>query len=386
MARTKLTDLGSHWMILMLPTLLVACADGGGNHVELQVEGGGGRMAYFERFENSRPVRVDSVRLDAQGHGRIRIPALPLDYYRVGLSEEDAAWVALDSNASVLVVAKAGSMALPTTVSGSTHSEWLHGFNLEARRMEDQLDSLRRLLAQGQREPGTIDALNAANNAYYAMCREFIREKPATPAMLSAISKLNMQQEMDLFKEVRDKLSGPMARSGYFLAFRDQVDRMERQLEAMKQQQAEQERLNNLIPVGGEAPEIAQESPEGRTVKLSDLRGKVVLIDFWASWCRPCRIENPNVKRVYDKYQRKGFEILGVSLDRTKEAWVEAIRQDGLPWKHCSDLASWNNSAAQTYGVSSIPYTVLVDRDGKVLAKGLRGAQLEAKLAEIFGS
>jgi len=148
---------------------------------------------------------------------------------------------------------------------------------------------------------------------------------------------------------------------------------------------AEMERLSNLIPVGSEAPDFSQQSPDGRTIALSSLRGKVVLIDFWASWCKPCRMENPNVKKVYEKYHRKGFEILGVSLDRDMDAWKNAIQQDGLPWLHVSDLGFWNNAAAQQYGISSIPFTVLVDKDGKVIDKNLRGPALEAKLAEIFG-
>lgn len=145
-------------------------------------------------------------------------------------------------------------------------------------------------------------------------------------------------------------------------------------------------RLDNLIPVGSEAPDFTQPTPDGKQLSLSSLRGKVVLIDFWASWCKPCRMENPNVKKVYDRFHGKGFEILGVSLDRTKEAWVAAIQQDGLPWKHVSDLGFWNNAAAQEYGVSSIPFTVLVDREGKVIDKNLRGAMLERRLAELFGS
>lgn len=159
---------------------------------------------------------------------------------------------------------------------------------------------------------------------------------------------------------------------------------MTQQLLAQKQQEEQQAKLDNLIPVGSEAPDFTQNSPEGKPISLSSLRGKVVLIDFWASWCRPCRMENPNVLRVYNKYHNKGFEILGVSLDKTKEAWTGAIKQDGLPWKHVSDLQFWNNAVAQQYGVSAIPYTVLVDREGKVLAKNLRGPALEEKLAEVL--
>lgn len=137
---------------------------------------------------------------------------------------------------------------------------------------------------------------------------------------------------------------------------------------------------------GAMAPEIDLPTPEGNNIKLSDLRGKIVLIDFWASWCGPCRRENPNVVRVYEKYKDKGFEILGVSLDRDRARWVQAIEQDGLEWLHVSDLKFWQSVAAQTYGVSGIPYTVLVDREGKIIASRLRGAALENKLAEIFGT
>ncbi len=137
---------------------------------------------------------------------------------------------------------------------------------------------------------------------------------------------------------------------------------------------------------GAMAPEINLPTPEGKNLKLSDLRGKVVLIDFWASWCGPCRRENPNVVRVYEKYKDKGFEILSVSLDKDRSRWLQAIEQDGLEWLHVSDLKFWQSEAAQTYGVGSIPYTVLVDREGKIIASRLRGAALENKLAEIFGT
>ena len=139
------------------------------------------------------------------------------------------------------------------------------------------------------------------------------------------------------------------------------------------------------LAIGAEAPEIALPTPQGEVLKLSDLRGKVVLIDFWASWCGPCRRENPNVVRVYDRYKNRGFEILGVSLDRSREPWLQAIAADGLTWKHVSDLRFWQSTAAQTYQIGSIPATILLDREGRILAKNLRGPALEAKLAEILG-
>lgn len=136
---------------------------------------------------------------------------------------------------------------------------------------------------------------------------------------------------------------------------------------------------------GGTAPDFKQATPEGKDFGLSDLRGKVVLIDFWASWCGPCRRENPNVVKLYNQYKDEGFTVLGVSLDTDRNRWLGAIEADGLTWPHISDLKGWQNSAAQLYGVRSIPHTVLVDREGKIIARNLRGATLEEKLAELFG-
>jgi len=144
-------------------------------------------------------------------------------------------------------------------------------------------------------------------------------------------------------------------------------------------------KLKGAAGIGDEAANITGPNPEGKVIDLKSLRGKYVLIDFWASWCGPCRRENPNVVRLYNKYKSKGFEILGVSLDNKKDKWVAAIAKDKLTWPHVSDLKGWSSALAKPYGVKGIPYTVLVDKEGKILAKKLRGAALEAKLKSIFG-
>lgn len=156
-------------------------------------------------------------------------------------------------------------------------------------------------------------------------------------------------------------------------------------LQTLQQQITEQSKPKPAVAIGEAAPEISLPTPTGETLQLSDLKGKIVLIDFWASWCRPCRMENPAVVKAYHKYKDKGFDILSVSLDRNKDHWLAAIAKDGLEWHHVSDLKFWQSEAAKTYGVHSIPYTVLIDTEGKVIAQRLRGKSLDQKLAELLG-
>lgn len=147
------------------------------------------------------------------------------------------------------------------------------------------------------------------------------------------------------------------------------------------------------VQVGQKAPDIELESPDGKIIKLSSLKGQIVLIDFWASWCGPCRRENPNLVRAYNKYKEakfkdaKGFEIFSVSLDNNREAWKAAIQQDGLSWKyHVSDLKKWNSSAAALYGVRAIPSSFLIDKNGIVIARNLRGNALDMELDKLVKS
>ncbi len=138
------------------------------------------------------------------------------------------------------------------------------------------------------------------------------------------------------------------------------------------------------ISIGAMAPEIALANEKGEIVTLSSFKGKYVLVDFWASWCGPCRGENPNVVAAYEKYKNKNFTVLGVSLDDNKENWLEAIKADKLNWQHISDLKKWESTVVPTYQIEGIPFNVLLDTTGKIIAKDLRGQALQATLAGLF--
>jgi peroxiredoxin len=145
--------------------------------------------------------------------------------------------------------------------------------------------------------------------------------------------------------------------------------------------------LNTFEPkIGAKAPDFTAPNPDGEMITLSNILGKVTILDFWASWCRPCRIENPNFVKIYEQYHAKGLEIISVSLDRNnqKQRWVEAIEKDQLNWYNVSNLKFWQDPLAQLYNVSSIPATFILDKDGVILATKLRGGALEAKISELL--
>jgi thiol-disulfide isomerase/thioredoxin len=197
--------------------------------------------------------------------------------------------------------------------------------------------------------------------------KNFIEKHSTSFSALAAIQQLQPDQFGDTYKKLDADLYKKYPNSAYVKSFHESV---------VKQ---------NMLGIGTQAPEINMNSPEGKPIALSSLKGKVVLVDFWASWCGPCRAENPTVVAAYKKYASKGFDIYSVSLDKDGEKWKQAIAKDGLIWKnHVSDLKFWQSPVVQLYNFNAIPTNVLIDKEGKILAKNLRGEALESKLADIF--
>lgn len=325
-----------------------------------------GQIYLFELGEQQFIPR-DTADISQDGtfafQGEVAEPTL----YRLGLSEQNAMMLVLE-NKNIKVAADARDLSNTATFDGSEDSRLFQELNkmvATSRQKEMALsEEFNRAMAEGNTEKA-----EGFRQQYLSLQKEikhFIAQHPQS--IVSAFGTLSL---------VNPQLD---------FAFADSMLTLyTRHLPESKYTKTLTERLSAMrtTAIGSVAPDFTLPTPEGGTMALSELRGKFVLIDFWASWCAPCRKENPNVVKMYNKYKDKGFEIFGVSLDQSREKWLKAIADDKLTWPQVSDLKGWQSTAAELYQVDAIPQTILLDKDGRIIAKGLRGEELEAKVASL---
>ena len=338
----------------------------------------GGETIYFEELSPTGKLLMDSTQLDKNGNFIFNGASPSAGFYRVKVSEANFAMLILDSTQKITLTGDLKDLGNSYKTEGSPDTKIFSQLNDLGKNIQARADSFQQvfqgLIATLKRDSATMDSINKAlEPAYMKMIAghqkrvaAVVEQNSGSLAALVGIQQLTPDDYIDLYKKVYADLSKKFPGSKYLVNLKKNVESYTR------------------IVVGAEAPDFTMATTEGEPMALSSLRGKVVLVDFWASWCGPCRKENPNVIAVYKKFHAKGFEILGVSLDDKKDKWLAAIEKDGLPWSHVSDLQGWNSEAAKMYGVDAIPFTVLIDKEGKIIAKGLRGKDLEARLEQLF--
>ena len=374
--------------IILLAALLSlpGCnTDRGNLHLKATIPGLEYQMAYLMVTDSTGKRAADSALVGETGHLNLHASIDRLDFYQLEVGSGNAPFVFIAEPGDSLRIVFQQFPQTPERITGNPKTEAFYSFNKRVQTLTARRDSLMRaarsnpVVAQAAMQQLQQWQQNAQEEAI-----AFVKEHSHSPASLSALRLINPVENLALFESTLADLSQPMKGSVYLTNLENRIAQAKAEKAKQDAREAERKKQEAMLGQGQPAPDIALPNPNGTVRKLSDLRGKVVLIDFWASWCKPCRRENPNVVRMYNKYKNRGFEIYGVSLDRNKTAWVNAIRQDNLGWIHVSDLKFWNSAAAQLYRVRSIPFTVLVDENGKIIAKNLRGQALEQKLEEIF--
>lgn len=336
-----------------------------------------GTSIYLDYLTPTNLIPKDTASVDKEGNFAFTYPIKEMGYYRVRINNQNFVNLILKEGETPILTADGSNLMVTYQIEGSEDSEKLRKFNLAYQVNAQKQDSLGRLYQQNPSDQQQFIELQiASQNALAKMNNYFksiIDEDPGSLVSLAAVQMMDAETNFELYKKVDEAIQAKLPNSIYTQEFHAKVKKM------------------SVLAPGSEAPDITLNDVNGNPISLSSLRGKVVLVDFWASWCKPCRIENPNVVEAYKKFNQKGFEVFSVSLDgmqqqpNPKQDWINAIEKDNLIWKnHVSDLKGWNSTVVPLYNISGIPFAVLLDRDGKIIAKNLRGEELHNKLAELF--
>ena len=259
-------------------------------------------------------------------------------------------------------------------VSGTPNNDTFSEYKEGADKLQKRFMSIQKQMSEAQSKGDTV-SMNVMRETFTElqqdglnMDHKFIEEHPSS--MISVILLNNMLRQQtkpaDSVSSLFDKLDPQVKNSDFGKNLTETFEKL------------------NKVKVGATAPAFKAPTPEGTEMALSEALGKVTIVDFWASWCKPCRAENPSMVKLYNQYHEKGLNVIGVSLDQKKEAWIEAIEQDGLPWYQVSHVQGGNDPIAREYQVNSIPATFVLDENGVIIAKGLRGEALYEKIAELL--
>ncbi|MBL7921068.1 MAG: AhpC/TSA family protein [Bacteroidia bacterium] len=337
-----------------------------------------GETIYLEKLVNPQPVIVDSTVIDEKGNFEFKNYTPHIGFYRIKLNQQNFAMLVLDSTDKVKVTANAKDLARTYKVEGSPETALFVEYNELTNQKNIRLDSLNQafqaIVQTIKMDSLKMDSLsnifekpfNEIMNGFNTIIAEKITKNPDKYASMIAIQGMEPDKFADIYKKLDEGLNKKYPSDKGVRMFHDVVSKM------------------LATTIGQPAPEIVLPTPDDKELALSSFKGKIVLVDFWASWCGPCRKEMPNVVKAYTKFKDKGFEIYGVSLDQDKGRWIEAIQKDGITWPQVSDLKYWDSYAAKLYAVEGIPYTVLLNKEGKIIAKNLRGAELEKAIEKAL--
>jgi len=336
-------------------------------------EKGNYKQIYLDTLNGQNPWIFVSSTIDSNGNFKLIAPIASADIFRLRLDDKNYMMLILAPGEKISLKTNGSKLGGDAAIEGSFHTQLLYTVMKNSQAFESRKSMLNQQYNEIQASPKR-DSLSAIiisqfqtnDSLQKEALKSQMQKQPASLAWIFFQDKLDMTNDFAII----DKTETAM-----FKAYPEN---------AFVQQYHQQVEVERKTAIGSFAPEIALMDPDGKIRKLSSLKGKVVLIDFWASWCGPCCKENPNVVAMYKEYHDKGFEIYSVSLDKERSSWLAAIAKDNLLWPdHVSDLKYWKSEGATAYGVTSIPFTVLIDKKGKIVAKKLRGEELENKVKEL---
>lgn len=352
-----------------------------------------GTYVYIDRLGGMNLEPYDSVMTDDKGSfefsGEIEHP----EFFLIRLSESNFLTTLIEPGENMRLTANADSLGFTAEVEGSPGTSKMIEYDLRLQQAMKELQQLGQIYEENIDSPDLEQIINELDTKAQGILgemneytRNFIDENTESMVSLIALYKqispqvyvLDINKDLDYYRRVDSTLFEKYPDSEPVITLHSQMETLMANMEAEAARSAR-------TGVGALAPEIRLPNPDGDTISLSSTRGNYVLLDFWAAWCTPCRNENPNLVTVYEKYNDKGFEIYQVSLDRTREAWMNGIKEDKIGnWIHVSDLQYWSSIVVPLYGLESIPANYLLDTEGRIIDTNLRGEALAQKLAEIF--